>query len=176
MSDENIYDEAERIIKDADAAKAQLAPFQDEPNASVSIVRGGAPAPPLDVVAKVLWMEGFAYPTERGRDLQMHYAVVTKSMIEAVLEKLYQVEVPSIMVIRYLRQVGLIQYADALSFAGAPMVFRYTCARAARDKEPKTIDDVERLIETIESVVKFLGPRPDDPRDAQADAQEDADE
>lgn len=111
----------------------------------------------------MLWIEGFAYPNERGRDGEFHYAVVTRENVEAVLTKLYQVPVPAKNVLRYLRQVGLIKYASAVTLVGAPMVFRYTCSNPARGREPKTIEDVDTLIGIIAGVRKMLGDPPPEP-------------
>lgn len=151
-------------------------PWQEEPGAKVTIIKGGPPTMTVDVIGKMLWLEGFAWPREPGNDGKLHYAVVSKANIEAVLENLYQVDVPANIVIRWLRQAGLIQYADALTVVGGPMVFRYTCAKAVRDREPTTIDDVDRAIQIVamamDAATAALGPRPEDPRDVAREAQE----
>ena len=144
--------------------------FQDEPNTKVSIVKGGLATPTVEAVGKMLWLEGFAYPQEKGSDGELHYAVVTRAIVEAVLTKLYQVDVSAKNVLRWLRQVGLIKYAPALISAKGPMTFRYTCANPARGRDPKTIEDVEQLIDVIASVRAMIGTPPPEPDEDDEDA------
>lgn len=117
----------------------------------------------VDAVGKMLWLEGFSRPVEIAPG-QHAYAVVTRENVEAVLTRLYEVDVPANFVLRYLRQVGLIKFAPAMMGAnGGPMRFRYTCANPARDKNPTTIEDVDELIAIIGNVRKMLGLPPAEP-------------
>ena len=128
------------------------------PNTSVTIIPGGAPSHSVDLVAKMLWLEGFAYPTIDDGQGGRQYAVVARDNIQAVLTNLYEVEIQARLVIRYLRQVGLIEYAPPLD-AGGQVTFRYVCAKAFRGRDPKTLDDVDGLIKIHQTVMSMMGDR-----------------